>query len=266
MEKLSLNVTPLDLPLVHPFKIARGEETRREHRDRSRSLRASSKVSARRPRSSATANRSRASPRTSPRTSRRRTIRIIWRRCLHAGIPAAARAGLDLALHDLIGKDLGKPLYALLGLDPSLDAGDVVHDRDRRSADDAAQSRRSRRSSDSQGQTRHRHGIGTGRDDRRDPPTLHRRDTNRRQRRLGRRRSDRDSAGDWNAFDVEFCEQPIPAGHPERAARRPRKGSDSDRYRRRLARRLPTCRHSTVASTASTSSWRRPAEFAARSR
>lgn len=38
---------------------------------------------------------------------------------LHGGIPAAARAGLDLALHDLIGKDLGKPLYALLGLDPS---------------------------------------------------------------------------------------------------------------------------------------------------
>ena len=34
-------------------------------------------------------------------------------------IPAAARAGLDLALHDLIGKELGKPLYALLGLDPT---------------------------------------------------------------------------------------------------------------------------------------------------
>ncbi|MBV9028540.1 MAG: dipeptide epimerase, partial [Candidatus Eremiobacteraeota bacterium] len=31
----------------------------------------------------------------------------------------AARAGFDLALHDLIGKDLGKPLYALLGLDPT---------------------------------------------------------------------------------------------------------------------------------------------------
>ncbi|MGA9943670.1 MAG: dipeptide epimerase, partial [Candidatus Cybelea sp.] len=39
---------------------------------------------------------------------------------LHDGIPAAARAGLDLALHDLIGKDLDKPLYALLGLDPAL--------------------------------------------------------------------------------------------------------------------------------------------------
>jgi L-Ala-D/L-Glu epimerase len=39
---------------------------------------------------------------------------------LHSGVPAAARAGLDLALHDLIGKELGKPLYALLGLDPAL--------------------------------------------------------------------------------------------------------------------------------------------------
>jgi len=31
---------------------------------------------------------------------------------------AAARCGLDIALHDLIGKDCGKPLYRLLGLDP----------------------------------------------------------------------------------------------------------------------------------------------------
>lgn len=37
---------------------------------------------------------------------------------LHRGIPPAARAGFDLALHDLIGKDLDKPLYTLLGLDP----------------------------------------------------------------------------------------------------------------------------------------------------
>lgn len=38
---------------------------------------------------------------------------------LHGGIPPAARAGLDIALHDLIGKDCGRPLYELLGLDPS---------------------------------------------------------------------------------------------------------------------------------------------------
>ncbi len=35
-----------------------------------------------------------------------------------AGLPPAARCGLDIALHDLIGKDLDRPLYRLLGLDP----------------------------------------------------------------------------------------------------------------------------------------------------
>lgn len=34
-------------------------------------------------------------------------------------IPPAARCALDTALHDLIGKDLGKPIYELLGLDPA---------------------------------------------------------------------------------------------------------------------------------------------------
>ena len=34
-----------------------------------------------------------------------------------AGLPPAARCGLDIALHDLIGKDLERPLYALLGLE-----------------------------------------------------------------------------------------------------------------------------------------------------
>src|SRR5690349_18394977 len=33
--------------------------------------------------------------------------------------PAAARCALDIALHDLIAKDCGQPLYRLLGLDPS---------------------------------------------------------------------------------------------------------------------------------------------------
>jgi L-alanine-DL-glutamate epimerase-like enolase superfamily enzyme len=36
-----------------------------------------------------------------------------------AGLPPAARCALDIALHDLIGKDLERPLYRLLGLDPS---------------------------------------------------------------------------------------------------------------------------------------------------
>ncbi len=38
---------------------------------------------------------------------------------LLAGMPPAARCGLDIALHDLIGKDLDVPLWRLLGLDPA---------------------------------------------------------------------------------------------------------------------------------------------------
>ncbi len=37
---------------------------------------------------------------------------------LGVDMPPAVRCALDLALHDLIGKDLGNPLYQLLGLDP----------------------------------------------------------------------------------------------------------------------------------------------------
>jgi L-alanine-DL-glutamate epimerase-like enolase superfamily enzyme len=36
-----------------------------------------------------------------------------------AGIRPAARCALDLALHDLIGKDVDRPLWRLFGLDPS---------------------------------------------------------------------------------------------------------------------------------------------------
>jgi len=36
---------------------------------------------------------------------------------LLAGIPPAARCGVDVALHDLIGKDLDRPLWRLLGVD-----------------------------------------------------------------------------------------------------------------------------------------------------
>ncbi|HEY4439752.1 MAG TPA: dipeptide epimerase [Candidatus Elarobacter sp.] len=35
------------------------------------------------------------------------------------GLTPAQRCGLDIALHDLIGKDLDRPLYRLLGLDPA---------------------------------------------------------------------------------------------------------------------------------------------------
>ena len=40
-------------------------------------------------------------------------------RQLLAKLPPAARCGLDVALHDLIGKDVDRPLWRLLGVDPS---------------------------------------------------------------------------------------------------------------------------------------------------
>ncbi len=118
MSRLSLSTSILELPLVHPFTIARG----------------------------------------SAQTARTVVFRVSWNGfnglgetapieryaesaesvvayfekhpplgddpyllddLLHPAIPPAARCGLDLALHDLIGKDCGKPLYRLLGLDPS---------------------------------------------------------------------------------------------------------------------------------------------------
>jgi L-alanine-DL-glutamate epimerase-like enolase superfamily enzyme len=38
---------------------------------------------------------------------------------LLAGLPPAQACGLDIALHDLIGKDVARPLWRLLGLDPA---------------------------------------------------------------------------------------------------------------------------------------------------
>ncbi|HYZ17555.1 MAG TPA: hypothetical protein VE591_14185, partial [Candidatus Acidoferrum sp.] len=35
------------------------------------------------------------------------------------GLSPAQMCGLDIALHDCIGKDLGRPLWQLLGLDPA---------------------------------------------------------------------------------------------------------------------------------------------------
>ncbi len=118
MSALSLSVTPLDLPLVHPFKIARGEE-RVAH---SVLVRASY---------GDLQGIGEATPIERYSENVESVVQYFGTHALacddpyrletllHDDIPAAAKAGLDIALHDLIGKDLGKPLYALLGLDPS---------------------------------------------------------------------------------------------------------------------------------------------------
>jgi L-Ala-D/L-Glu epimerase len=115
--KLSIAVTPLELPLVHPFKIARGEELVADT--------AIVRVS-----SDGRSGIGEATPVARYGESVDSVCRFFegfrpavddpyrLETLLDDSIPLAARAGFDIALYDLIGKDLGKPLYALFGLDP----------------------------------------------------------------------------------------------------------------------------------------------------
>src|SRR5579862_7296721 len=108
MPAISVSVEPLDLPLVHPFKIARGEET-------------VAQTAVVRVRAGEHEGIGEATPIERYGESVEtvcdyfRTHRLagedpyLLERLLHADIPAAARGGLDLALHDWIGKDLGQP-------------------------------------------------------------------------------------------------------------------------------------------------------------
>ncbi|MGH7715473.1 MAG: dipeptide epimerase [Vulcanimicrobiaceae bacterium] len=118
-QHLALTASLLDLPLKHPFKIARYEE-------------AVAKNVLVRVRHGGCEGLGEAAPSERYDESPESVISVLASRpfsgddpfaleSLLGGIaPPAARAGVDIALHDLIGKELGKPLYALLGLDPSL--------------------------------------------------------------------------------------------------------------------------------------------------
>jgi L-Ala-D/L-Glu epimerase len=133
---------------------------------------------------------------------------------LHSGIPAAARCGLDLALHDLIGKELGKPLYALLGLDPSLTPTTSFTIG---IADPQTTLRKLAEAGDHP-ILKVKLGIGTDAEQIETVAAI-------RARYRGTIRIDANEG--WNVedavrilrelerYDIEFCEQPIPAGHPE---------------------------------------------------
>lgn len=117
-QALSLSLSPLDLQLKHPFKIARAEETvahtvvfRLRH-GRFEGLGEATPISRYGESSESVVAYFSDHPPFGDDPFQ-------LERLLSPGIPAAARAGLDIALHDLIGKELGKPLYALLGLDPA---------------------------------------------------------------------------------------------------------------------------------------------------
>jgi L-Ala-D/L-Glu epimerase len=113
---ISLAVEPLHLPLVHPFTIARSSE----------SIAHTAVV---RLRWNGLEGLGESSP--SPRYAESVESVTAGLAGLDLGadpyaletllddLPPAQRCGLDLALHDLIGKDVDRPLWRLLGLDPS---------------------------------------------------------------------------------------------------------------------------------------------------
>jgi L-alanine-DL-glutamate epimerase-like enolase superfamily enzyme len=127
-------------------------------------------------------------------------------------LPPAARCGLDIALHDLIGLDVGKPLWQLFGLDPhmtpitSFTIGiDSIEAMVGKVADVAAHPILKIK-------------VGVGREI----------ETLEAIRAIYRGTIRIDANEGWSPeqaveilrelerFDIEFCEQPIPAGKPER--------------------------------------------------
>lgn len=117
-QPLSLFTSPLDLRLKYPFKIARGEEhvahgvLLRLRRDGLEGLGEATPIERYGESAESVVDYFSSHPFIGDDPFQLEKL-------LSPMIPAAARAGLDIALHDLIGKELGKPLYALLGLDPA---------------------------------------------------------------------------------------------------------------------------------------------------
>ena len=115
---LSLRLEPTDLPLRHAFTIARSsEEVARTlvYRLRWNEIDALGECApSARYHESVESVRAHFAER--PLDANMSPYRID---ALLEGRPPAARCGLDLALHDAIGKDLERPLWQLLGLDPA---------------------------------------------------------------------------------------------------------------------------------------------------
>lgn len=211
---LSLSVSIVELPLIHPFQIARGEA---ETVARSAVIRVSENgfegIGEATPvERYGESVESVAEYFSSHALAAGNPFRL--EELLHPGVPAAARAGLDLALHDLIGKQLGQPLYALLGLDPAASAttcrtiGIADPELTLRKVDEVAD----------HPILKVKLGIGTP-DEQIDTISAIR------SRYAGTIRIDANEGWDVETavrilrelerFEIEFCEQPVPAGHPE---------------------------------------------------
>ncbi len=211
---LSVSVTTIELPLVHPFQIARGEAETiarsaviRVRADGPEGIGEATPVDRYGESVESVAEYFASHPLAAGDPYRLEAL-------LHPGIPAAARAGLDLALHDLIGKDLGKPLYALLGLDPSLAPATC---RTIGIADPELTLRKLAEVADHP-ILKVKLGIGTPSQQIETIAAI-------RARYGGTIRIDANEGWDVDEairilrelerYDIEFCEQPIPAGHPQ---------------------------------------------------
>jgi L-Ala-D/L-Glu epimerase len=211
---LALTVMPLDLPLLHPFQIARGEaET-------------VARCAVIRVRAGDLEGLGEANPVERYGESVESVTGYFATHALaagdpyrleallHQGMPAAARAGLDIALHDLIGKDLGKPLYALFGLDPALTP---ATSRTIGIADPEVTLQKVAEVADSP-ILKVKLGIGTPAQQVETIAAI-------RQGYNGTIRIDANEGWDVERaililnelarYGIEFCEQPIPAGHPQ---------------------------------------------------
>jgi len=213
MPRLRLSVTPIELPLVHPFKIARCEESvahtaiLRVRADAYEGIGEAAPIERYGESVHSVVEYFASHPLASDDPFRLESL-------LGAGIPPAARAGLDLALHDLIGKQLGKPLYEILGLDPdatpatSFTIGIADPELTLRKVDEAGD----------HPILKIKLGIGTAAQQVETIAAI-------RERYRGVLRIDANEGWDVETavrilrelarYEVELCEQPLPAGRPE---------------------------------------------------
>jgi L-Ala-D/L-Glu epimerase len=213
MPRLRLSVTPIELPLVHPFKIARCEESVartaivRVRADGREGIGEAAPIER-----YGESVESVAAYFASHALAADDPYRL--ESLLHADVPPAARAGLDLALHDLIGKELGRPLYDLLGLDPtatpvtSFTIGIADPELTLRKVDETG----------GHPILKIKLGIGTPAEQVETIAAI-------RARYRGVLRLDANEGWDVDTavrilrelvrYEIELCEQPLPAGHPE---------------------------------------------------
>ncbi|MDQ6826151.1 MAG: dipeptide epimerase [Candidatus Eremiobacteraeota bacterium] len=117
MSALTLSLGSMELPLVHPFTISRSSESVSHTAIFRLQYNGMEGLGEAAP--SERYNESVDSILSYVQTHNLRTDDPYMMDALLDGLPAAVRCGLDCALHDLIGKDLQVPLYRLLGVDPA---------------------------------------------------------------------------------------------------------------------------------------------------